>query len=602
MIERTAMRAGVRAVGCSLAFLVFSPAVRAQCPVFDQTIFVPDKNSVTWATAADVDFVKGPLSHVSTYATMGRGSLTQAISLDISGDNPAPGNGVYYLVTHAEPACASWQTSPGAEPARDTEIYESCNVVNPTEAQIQAAVEAAMVGLVDPWTDADTDEFVIWWDRIHQNLQCVTDLPPEPAASSSAASQESLSGCESTYCPGVGYCGPSNNSEGFTGAVKAGSCLNQACFDHDKCYIDTCISEDPECYFTQQSIGTGCEAPFNSACSSCRASSNAWILDTIICFMTDVLYSRPFIPPICATPPCEGLDTDTNCTRDACSRTDPNANAQTGCVPDFSYEPAGIVGNCDDQRACSTTDACNSSAVCVGGGLDHLRCLDNASTDTDADCTRDWCEPTNPGADPITGCRIDVAIEPSGIVGNCDDGGSCTTADSCLTSDCLGGVRNHLACTDNASTDSDEDCKRDSCAPLNPAAEPGTGCIPDYTFEPNGIIGNCDDDATCTTQDSCSTGICYGSKPTRSNICHDLASDWDADCVYDVECVPTNPSADPVTGCLTASFWELDGAPCLEPGGLCGSHPAGCCCTHDGLGGMYCVNNNYVECPKQWPQ
>ena len=545
------MRAHFGAVGCSLAFLVLGPTVRAQCPVFDQTIVVADQNTVSWDMAADVDFVKGPLSHVSTYATLGRGSATQATSLDISGDIAAPGDGIYYLVTYAEPACASWQTSPGAEPARDTEIYESCNVVSPTDAQTQAAVEAAMVGLVDPW--GDTDEFVILWDRIQGNLQCATDLPPAPILSSSAAPQASMdassaaacgaSGCGSTFCPDVGYCGPDNTSNGFTGAVNPGACLNRACFEHDKCYGDTCISEDPECYFSPQSIGTGCEAPFDAACGSC---GGFW--ERTICFVVTVLYYRN-IPQICETPTCQGLDTDADCRRDSCAPCDPAANTN-GCVADTLNEPDYVVDNCNDFKTCSTADYC-FAGTCVAYITDDLRCPDNPVFDYDADCRRDSCAPGNPTADLVTGCVTDLVNEPSNIGGNCQDGKTCTAADFCTNGSCTSGTADSSLCPENASTDSDADCKRDYCLPTYATADPNTGCVTDFSNEPSNIGGNCQDGKTCTAADYCdSSGFCLGGGHDNSVCPENASTDSDADCKRDI-CLPNYATADPNTGCVT---------------------------------------------------
>jgi hypothetical protein len=67
-----------------------------------------------------VQWVKGEIAAVGTYATTGGGTLSGATSLDISGDEPAPATGLYYLVRLL--GCGSWQSSPGAEPARDAAL------------------------------------------------------------------------------------------------------------------------------------------------------------------------------------------------------------------------------------------------------------------------------------------------------------------------------------------------------------------------------------------------------------------------------------------------------------------------------------------------
>ena len=71
---------------------------------------------------------KGPLSGVSSYTTsatanFGSGGLGFS-SLDISGDNPAAGTGLYYVLRRTGSAgnCGSWQTVIGAEPGRDLNL------------------------------------------------------------------------------------------------------------------------------------------------------------------------------------------------------------------------------------------------------------------------------------------------------------------------------------------------------------------------------------------------------------------------------------------------------------------------------------------------
>ena len=101
----------------------FSECVTAVCLVlasFGQTIVAPDKDSLSWAVPDDVRFVKGDLANVSSYLITETGELPGAVSLDIAADNPTAGSGLYYQVRSL--ACGSWQTSLGAEPARDTAL------------------------------------------------------------------------------------------------------------------------------------------------------------------------------------------------------------------------------------------------------------------------------------------------------------------------------------------------------------------------------------------------------------------------------------------------------------------------------------------------
>ena len=75
---------------------------------------------MTWGAPRDVHFAKGNLADVSIYATTADGPLFLATSLDISADNPLPGQGLYYVVRLL--GCGSWQTPLGANPARDATL------------------------------------------------------------------------------------------------------------------------------------------------------------------------------------------------------------------------------------------------------------------------------------------------------------------------------------------------------------------------------------------------------------------------------------------------------------------------------------------------
>ncbi len=90
----------------------------AQVPlIFGQTVLPVSSTTFTWATPADVRFVRGPLNMVDVLATDATGTLLDAISHSDSAV-PSPGAGLYYLFA---PDCGgrSYQTTLGAEPNRD---------------------------------------------------------------------------------------------------------------------------------------------------------------------------------------------------------------------------------------------------------------------------------------------------------------------------------------------------------------------------------------------------------------------------------------------------------------------------------------------------
>ncbi len=98
----------------------FAQCFTATCSafvVFPHMITAADKNTLEWLAPEDVKFAKGDLAAVGTYTTTGDGFWMGATTLDISADNPAPGNGLYYVVKPL--GCGGWETSAGAEPGRD---------------------------------------------------------------------------------------------------------------------------------------------------------------------------------------------------------------------------------------------------------------------------------------------------------------------------------------------------------------------------------------------------------------------------------------------------------------------------------------------------
>jgi hypothetical protein len=87
--------------------------------VFGQTLTATNATAFSWATPADVKFVRGDLSTMSTYQFDWSGDLGKATSIT-DATTPALGSGFFYLVRLAGSCTAgSWQSSVGAEPARD---------------------------------------------------------------------------------------------------------------------------------------------------------------------------------------------------------------------------------------------------------------------------------------------------------------------------------------------------------------------------------------------------------------------------------------------------------------------------------------------------
>lgn len=86
--------------------------------VFGPTVLASGKTSFSFGTSVDVRFVRGPLNLVSVMGTNASGTLLDVVSYT-DATIPAAGSGLYYLFAPDCPA-RSYQTSPGAQPWRDT--------------------------------------------------------------------------------------------------------------------------------------------------------------------------------------------------------------------------------------------------------------------------------------------------------------------------------------------------------------------------------------------------------------------------------------------------------------------------------------------------
>ena len=119
--------------------------------VFGQDVTTPDVNTIAWPNPADVAWVKGHLSDVSTYGVTSGGALSWATFLSTYGDVPAPDTGYYYLFRLAGNCTeTSWQDSIGAEPGRDAAPLGEITVTitSPSDGDVLTASPASVSGTV----------------------------------------------------------------------------------------------------------------------------------------------------------------------------------------------------------------------------------------------------------------------------------------------------------------------------------------------------------------------------------------------------------------------------------------------------------------------
>ena len=225
--------------------------------------------------------------------------------------------------------------------------------------------------------------------------------------------------------------------------------------------------------------------------------------------------------------PSDGLCDDNNpCTDDSC-------NSASGCE-----HQNRDVGECDDNSTCTSGDACKQGA-CVGI---PMICDDNN------ECTTDDCNPSN-GL-----CRF--ANHP----GECDDNNSCTDGDTCQGGSCVGEdieceddenpctlercVANggctfdfagaEVPCGTNNLCNTGGHCEGGSCifstqkacndldACTDDSCDPTTGNC-EYTDN----LDVCDDATSCTREDFCLGGQCFGGQPRlRDRVFGDSGHDF----------------------------------------------------------------------------
>ena len=277
-----------------------SERVHADCqggPVFPENILLLDRNNLAWSTPADIAFVKGNIANLPTYRAWVRGVQTQATSLDASNDQPAPGEGVFYLVKLSGPPCGSWQTAPGAEPSRDVLIQSPCGEVAPSNQELQAAVDAGLAVAPNPW--GLPGDAKLYYEAVQDSLGCAFEVFEDGATSIAQSSPPQ-------WNPSQFWCGL-DDERVWAVELPAGPCLNSACFTHDTCYFEHCVGG--LCAFSPQTISTNCDGPLilDACAESGCLQSDGWgwyFSNKLICMTAEALTLSQTANPLCQDPPC----------------------------------------------------------------------------------------------------------------------------------------------------------------------------------------------------------------------------------------------------------------------------------------------------------
>lgn len=267
--------------------------------------------------------------------------------------------------------------------------------------------------------------------------------------------------CTTDTCSDAGAC---------TNTLVSGFCLGGA-------EADVCVS-------------SGGKDPANT-CRQCGAGGAfATLGDDVGCSDGDVCTTNDK----CASGTCVGgaalaCPTDTPCVSRAC-------DATLGCVD------TNTTAGCDDGDPCTVGDTCSGGSC--KKGPDALTC------DDENPCTIDSCQPgvgcvfdAEAKCDDHQPCTADscnvangaCSNDPIDAGGDCDDDDPCTTGETCNAAhECQGG--GPTVCDDENA------CTLDTCA-----SDKG-GCL--YLF----VTQPCDDGYSCTDDDVCVAGECFGAKNT----------------------------------------------------------------------------------------
>jgi len=409
------------------------------------------------------------------------------------------------------------------------------------------------------------------------------------------------------------------------------------CEDWNACTVDTCDTTTGTCRHDPLSCDDGNPCTVDE-CQSLRRNDGA----VGGCFH----YPRPDATP------CD--DGETCTIGESCS-----AGA---CIPGGTLGPGA---SCDDGNSCTVSDACDGAAHChgtsLGGGAvcddrnactrddrcvtegDVVVCEGTAQDCSDGDlCTQDRCDPatgaclhppvdcadgnscTTDACDPATGqCRRD------NVAGACSDGRICTTGQSCVSGNCVGGepvVCPQPECGSNVCMEEDGGCRlREWGGPGCPSGgtcytyacvnyrcqivnESGGSCtLPGYCGLAQCVRGDCQPTVTlpCEDNNPCTDDLC----PQGGFSCTHVAKADGTPCLdhcrscqggvcsdTTVNCDDANPctadSCDPAVGCLHVPLTCDDGNSCTAD--LC-TAPEGC--QHQPLPGQVCDDG--IACTEQ---
>jgi len=293
------------------------------------------------------------------------------------------------------------------------------------------------------------------------------------------------------------------------GSGKCAGCSVVDCDDQNVCTTDGCDQGTGQCTHANNQLpcndGNACTHTDVCSGGTCTGSSPQ------VCTASDPCHTAGTCNPAtgeCSNPaapngtPCNDNNACTHtdaCSGGACTGSNPEVcTASDPCHTAGTCNPStGACSNptapngtsCNDNNSCTSGESC-SAGVCSGGTNVCTGCTSAADCNDNNPCTDDACE--NPGT-PNAACAH------TNNTAACNDGNACTQQDACVAGVCLG--TNPVVCSATDQCHDPGTCDPGSGACSNPAKPNGTGC---------------DDGSECTTGDSCQAGTCTGGTNTCS--------------------------------------------------------------------------------------
>ena len=396
-----------------------------------------------------------------------------------------------------------------------------------------------------------------------QNGECSVELKAEGAACSDGEACTTGDKCSGGSCFGEPL-----DCSGFDNACQTFACNGGTCEPSSQ--SGACDDGDPCTVMDACDANGACEGTYDAGLSGCACVATADCDDGLSC-TNDVCNSDGS----CANPVKPGgclIGNSCYALGDAKA-----GNKCLVCDPAFNNKQFKSL-TCDDKNSC-TDDVCQPAEGCVALNNDDSACSDGDDCTQDDHCDAGSCTGTcactqdsdcvNADNGVAAQCKrwacqafTCVQVADSQQDGSaCDDAMFCSEGETCQAGLCGGGTAK------NCATAGDGKCVVGQC---NETVDKCVGAsLPD---------GNsCNDANPCTSEDSCSGGVCLG-EPID---CSDLA-----DACHTAGCVGGECKATPKAGAACNDGEDCTVGDTCSAGGVCqggwDSNGSGCGCNNDG--------------------